>query len=311
MYAEQGSIKYHAPTCHVCQSKMAFKQKEVNGVIIPCWECASRKPREHNTSVSMLSDMNTKYFRFLATTQLATFTKMLIYYMDPSPSIKAAALFCGIGLQLGYKWGLKIRELFGASRKFFHIELGDNGATLEMDGTHVQKKWKYHAMRMPKNWNSGHIWFRVIERDWTYKGRHRRLTCMVKSESVAECLPFIIANCRAGSNLMADGCGFGKSRRLNKLFKVGQCNHKQKLYVKPGTEHMNSHRKIHDNTVESSFQYDKILKSKSFGYGHRNVSNLMLTWMWESDWRNNWTSMETTDCVQTFFEHVGLIYSCN
>ena len=163
------------------------------------------------------------------------------------------------------------------------------------------------AMSMPHNWNQI-IWFRVIERDWTQKDRHRRLTIMVNSESVKECLEFMEANCTHGSKLMADGCGFGRSTKLRKLFKVQQCNHKRNEYVKPGTEHMDSHNKVHDNTVESSFQYDKILRSKSYGFGHRNVSHLMNGWLWESDWRNNWTSMEVSDCVQTFVEHLGLIY---
>ena len=100
---------------------MKFIQfKDKNGVIIPRWECASRKPHPHDHTVSILDDINTIYFRFLqGPRQLPVFTKFLIYYLDPSPSIKAAANFCGISTKLGYKWGLKIRELFGKSREFF------------------------------------------------------------------------------------------------------------------------------------------------------------------------------------------------
>eukprot|EP01083_Nonionella_stella_P111243 326221_1 len=137
-----------------------------------------------------------------------------------------------------------------------------------MDGTYIGKRWKYHKLSMPHQWGQT-VWFRAIERDWTPKGRHRRLTWLVKAESIECCLPLLKEHCKIGAKLMADGCGFGRSTKLRELFIVDQCNHKRNEYVKPGTESFDSHNKVHDNTAESSFQYDKILKAKSYGHGQR------------------------------------------
>lgn len=176
-----------------------------------------------------------------------------------------------------------------------------------MDGSYFGKKWKYHKGPIPKQYQKI-VWFRIIERDWTIKGRHRRYTFVVEAESVKCCLHLLIKHVKHGSLLMADGMGFGKNKILRKVFKVDQCNHSKGQYVKLGTEDFNSHTKVHDQTCEASFQYDKLFNSSRYGIGHRcNNIELMKTWMWESDWRNNHTSMRNLDVVQTFVEQIGCI----
>lgn len=177
-----------------------------------------------------------------------------------------------------------------------------------MDGTYWGRVWKYHKGPIPKEYHRL-IWFRIIERDWTPKGRHRRYTFVVPSESTASCLDLLIKYAKHGSLLMADGMGFGHNTELRTYFIVDQCCHVLGQYVKLGTEHFDSHTKVHDQTCEASFQYDKLLNKSRYGIGHRcNNQQSLISWMWESDWRNNHTSMETLDVIQTFVEQIGSVY---
>ena len=309
MFAETGGINFSAPICEECGNDMLWtKHKGKEGNITPGWQC--QKGGKHKTKAWW---WNSPFFQFLKhgsfAKKLGTFVQFLVFYFNPSTTIKASAEFGGLKGPTGYKWGLIIRKLCGKSRIFFKIKLGDNGSVIEFDGTYMGRKWKYHRGKVPEKWNET-CWFRMIERQWTSKGRHRRLTFMVKREKAKYCVPSLEEHCVHGSQLMADGCTFGKNQELNEIFKVDQCVHAHGEYVKIGTEHMDAHHKVHDNTAEASFQYDKMVKIRSFGMGQRCVSNVMMkTWLWESDWRNNFTTMETTDCVQTFFEHVALLYS--
>ena len=313
MYAEGGAISWQAPKCDFCGCDMKWRiRTKKDGTIYPFWQCEiSRGAGKHNHTKQWW--WKAPFFSFLKhgtyARGLGSFVEFLVYYFNPSTTIKAASEFMKLSSVTAYSWGLRIRQLCGATRKLFVIILGDNGSVIEFDGTYIGAKWKYHTGRIPNKWNNT-CWFRMIERQWTSKGRHRRLTFMVKQESAACCGPLLHKYCRHGSQLMADGCAFGTNKKLNEVFKVDQCVHSRGEYVAPGTEHFDAHHKVHDNTAESSFQYDKMLKIRSFGVGQRCISNYMMkTWLWESDWRNNWTTMETTDCVQTFFEHVALVYS--
>ena len=214
MYANHGSIRYYAPKCPECSRKMKFvensQEKDFIGKktqYIPHFKCSGHG---HTKQASMVKECST-YFRFLkGPRQLIKFFKFCTYYFDTSSSIKDASFHAEISCKTGYKWALKIRDLFTKKRENDNIQLGDNGSTLEMDGTHIEQDWKYKAGAIPKDYH-GTIWFRVIERDWTEFGRHRRLTKLVRSESIKNCLEFMKENCKKGSRLMADGCGFGAS----------------------------------------------------------------------------------------------------
>ncbi len=79
------------------------------------------------------------------------------------------------------------------------------------------------------------------------------------------------------------------------------------MMVKIGTEHLDAHGKVHDNTDEVSFQREKLLCASRYGLGGLNPY-LARTWLWESDWRNNRTDMSTIDFIQTLVQDVCKVY---
>ncbi len=321
MYCEEGAINSVAPDCpygSLCSKggKMVFDTNDLD------WHCYGShhignagKTTQHEAHTEMLK--HSKFFGSkeyginIAKTQIGAFTKFLVYYCDDVTSVKSAWDFCrgqtGIkSKSKGYIWAVKFRSFCGEIRKAISLNLGSTGSTVEIDNTFYKHIWKYHKMSMPHSWHDK-SWLRIIERDYTLKGRHRRRTFIVGQESTKQCLDLIAASCAKHRKikLMADGCSYGNSKEMQEMrehFIVQQCNHQNSMFVQPGTEYLDAHNKVHDNTTEASFQRDK-LKHKSM-YGLTSNIELARGWLWESDFRNNYTDMSTMDTVQQFVQFV-------
>eukprot|EP01084_Bolivina_argentea_P127071 224805_1 len=106
---------------------------------------------------------------------------------------------------------------------------------------------------------------------------------------------------------MSDRCGLATSNFVKAHYQPNTVAHSDAEYVIRFAWH-DEHTLITSNTIESSFQRDEILKVSRYGVGHRIVSNLQGTWFDLGDWQNNYTSMQAPDMVQTFIEHLGIVY---
>eukprot|EP01084_Bolivina_argentea_P090326 162807_1 len=321
MYCDNGAINSVAPKCkyHDMNCNKKYMTFDVDALEWHCYGYHVEYNQETNKFVKVQHKdkmhllAGSEFFQFLKPRQIGIFTKFFIYFIDNYTSVKSAMELCGgiKSLTTAYKWALVARNFFGVARKRIVRKLGSNGSSLEMDGTHFGQKWKYFKMRMPLFWHS-RMWWRVGERNWTPKERHRRFTFIVGAESVEQCLELTVACCAKNRELLmfGDGCGFGDSNAIKLLyehFEVSQCSHDDDMMVKIGTEHLDAHHKSHENTMEASFQRDKLNCSSHYGLGGLDVHRAQ-SWMWESDWRNNETDMSTVDCVQTFVQQVCQIY---
>ena len=156
--------------------------------------------------------------------------------------------------------------------------------------------------------------FRIIERDYNKKGYHNQVTRMTKSENAEDCLPIIRQVVPyIGAKFMLDGCGLGKSIKLNLLYKVDQCNHSKALYLKPNSYLEDVNNKVHNHYVENS--YKKIRKKITNSYGIKanntqtssNKANLE-KYIIESDWIANYTNKTPSDCLLTCLIHASELY---
>ena len=166
--------------------------------------------------------------------------------------------------------------------------------------------------RRPRNWKKNCI-FRIVERDFTKKGRHKQISYITKSENVNECHPILKRHVKKGAFIMLDGCGIGTSAVLNKRYRIDQCNHKDQMYVKPNTYLEDAHYKVHNNTSENTFK--DLRKKIMLRYGLKNWkndgSNNAALWEYviEDDWLNNYTNKKPNDCVLTFLDHLYIYYT--
>lgn len=242
------------------------------------------------------------------------FTKFCLLYFDTWSTIKTIDSQSEMCYNTAKKWATTIRVIIGQVRNRFPITLADKGSVIEMDATYYGKEWKHGKKgKQPVGYKT-RIWFRMIERDWTPKGRHRRLSFIVRAESMNECVPLMEKHISAHRQVkvFADGCAFGKCKKLDDMkdrFDVEQCSHSDEMWTKFGTKHLDAHNKVHDNTAEASFQYDKLLHKSHYGLDKHNLDTSR-THLNISDWRNNYTDMTSIDSMFTFVNQCCQIYPC-
>ena len=244
--------------------------------------------------------------------QLSKFTAFCLCYLNPWSTIKSDVDKLDISYKLGLRWGSCLRDIFCDVHTKIPVTLGDNDSVLEIDGTYFGKDWKHGKKgTCPKGYRTK-MWFRIIERNFTDKLRHRRRTFIVREESDAECIPLMLKHITTDRKvtIFADGCAFGDSKKMRShsdRFHIDQCSHTDEMWVKHGTEYKDAHDKVHDNTCESSFQYDKLLSKSHFGLDKRNMA-LSFAWLSESDWRNNYTDMTPIDSLFTLIKQCTMLY---
>jgi len=163
--------------------------------------------------------------------------------------------------------------------------------------------------RKPTNWRKNCL-FRIVERFWTEKGRHKQITYITRSENEEECLAILRKHVLdKKARILLDGCGVGRSIQIRSEYpNIDQCNHKRGLYVKPSSSLEDFASKVHDNTVENSFRhFRKQIRDKYGIKGYKGGDNRDNLWnyIYETDWINNYTSNEARDLMKTFVEHMG------
>ena len=123
------------------------------------WECKARINgfQHDSTHAALKTEKESPFLHFLTVKQLGKFIRFSVYYFDSSTYVQTASQYVGIGLDLGYQWGLRIRQSFGKIKNYFKIKLGDNGSTLEMDATYYGKNWKYRHSKKPQNYGKTNV----------------------------------------------------------------------------------------------------------------------------------------------------------
>eukprot|EP01084_Bolivina_argentea_P098894 177780_1 len=198
MYACGGSISYYAP---VCNDKNCDKRMKWNDTLFK-WQCrgTNKLGRDHFSSHVLFANEEDApfFYGIVRVKDLGKFVKFSLYLHDGSTTIQQASRYCGINRQKAYEWALKIRLATGEFKTFFDIKLGDKGSTLEMDGKYFGQEHKNRQMAKPKGYRKKGVCWRVMERDFTVKGRKRRLSFLVESENVNECGELLITHCPYG-----------------------------------------------------------------------------------------------------------------
>ena len=158
--------------------------------------------------------------------------------------------------------------------------------------------------------------FKTVERDRTYKGYHLQVSEVVKTENLEECWPILLRHVpRTGTLLMLDGCGIGNALLITDKYNVDQCNHKDNLYVKPGSELEDVNFKVTNNLSENlhkEFRKDMTVGFgiKAYGSSSTNISNL-IRYCNRSDWIHNFTNKEPSDCLHQFVTHLSKFWGCS
>lgn len=296
VYAGPVWINPLAPECTSCKQKMEFSYGTESiraKSSFAEWKCGRCKTTKHISSC--LKKKPSETFEKAVSQSPSKLIRFILNYFNPGPApIKSKVRSVGLVQKKIYDWAAEIRKLCGIMIKQTVILLGDNGSTVEFDGTYFKR--------------TGRVWFRMIERDRTTKNQHRMRTFPVKAESAAQCLPLILKFVEEGTALMADGCGFGRNKQLNEIYPVRQCNHSLKIWsiTEPGHDTVHGKIKINDNLVENSFGPCKIQTKVSHGLWNKNSNPEKVNqWASQYDWENNYTSHEQMDMAQTFLEMVG------
>ena len=153
----------------------------------------------------------------------------------------------------------------------------------------------------------------MVERDFTSKGTHLQVSYITKSENVEECFPILKRLVKKGAYIMLDGCGIGRSTKLQNYFNIDQCNHKEQMFVKPNTYLEDAHYRVHNSTSENTFK--KLRQAILNKYGLKNIANdktnkqALWNYVIEDDWLNNYTNKSPEDIVLTFFDHLYIYYT--
>eukprot|EP01084_Bolivina_argentea_P307981 532422_1 len=319
MYIGNGAINSYA---HLCpHTSCTIGEMKLNLDTLQ-WTCRGRhkvldhetniiKTVPHKTTIPLFRN-SSMFEGFIKPNQLANWTALVFLYLDPWTAVKQMPdKLIGLTTSIAYKWGAKLRWSILQIRKRIPIKLGDNGSSIEIDNSFLNGEWKYKKMSMPHNWHV-RSWNRIIERFFTEKGRHRRLTFLVGVESIDHCLPLLLANVARNRSipLYADGSkmceGIANRVPVTDLV-VSQCEHSSSHMVKLGTEHLDAHGKAHDNHAETSFQRDKLVTKSRYGLGGVEI-DLAESWIGESDWAENYTNMTTIDKGKTYIEQICEIF---
>lgn len=230
--------------------------------------------------------------------------KFIITYFTGEKQTHIIAEKLGMNKAKVSKWTLHLRKIIGRINYHNQFVIGDNGSPAEFDGTHIGGTWKYYTGRVPDNWHKT-IWFRIIERFITAKGRHRQITFVVSAESVKNCVPYLMKFIKKGTKLFADGCSFGKYPELQKVFEIAQVNHSLRIFS-IRTKDMIALEIKHDNIVERSWVDSKTLKRIMFGISrHNKDKESWYSYAWEDDFIANFTTRKGKDVTQTFLEMTG------
>jgi len=232
-------------------------------------------------------------------------------YSDASESCISEK--AGVHQRTTFRWRQNLFWLFKKVREEDVIQLGNTGSPIEFDGAYYAPKWNQAKnQRKPTNWKKNCL-FRVIERFWTAKGRHKQVSYVTQSENEVECLEILRRHVPdKNTRIMLDGCGVGRSIKLRSEYpRIKQCNHKRGNYVKPSSLLEDFASKVHDNTAENSFLHFRRTIRKKFGFhagkGAEKGDNKQKLWnyIYETDWINNYTSNEVRDYMKTFVEHIS------
>lgn len=315
MFVGNGCINKFAPKCpyyHVCNRKiMKFDTRNLK------WVCRGyHHEKDIDDKIKRVQHNHTKplfygapFFKFIDPGQIAEYTKFAILYFDGWSTIKTVCAQTKECYRVVRFWGEQTRRAIYDINTRMSFKLGESGSVLEMDATFYNKEWKWKKGPIPRGYH-GRCWFRIVERDFTPKYRHRRKTFIVRSESGPNCIPLILRHTSALQRkvtIYADGCSFGSSKTVLDLsdhIYIDQCCHKDEMWVKWGTQHEDAHGSVSDQTTEASFQSDKLLHKSHYGLGC-DIEQSQL-WISESDWKNNFTNMSALDCIKTFIEQCSM-----
>jgi len=227
----------------------------------------------------------------------------MFYRFEYNSEIKTSE-YVGVSRMTTSEYKQRLIDLFAWIRVKEHIICGGENNPIEFDGLYYKPKYKPQAGARKSKLYRKNCLFRLIERAFTKKGRHKQISYVVREESVNDCLDII---CRhvpdTKTPIMLDGCGIGRSTALNSIYEnVQQCSHKRRQYVKPCSEMEDWASKVHDATAENSFKkfradvtrYYGISLRKKYSDNHRALWN----YIYESDFINNYTNNDARDYVQ-------------
>jgi len=176
--------------CRFCKKAMKWRKPTVNEP--GSWFCKTYKdaPKDHPSEHGLSITQNSPFFdsapEQVYNTNLGLFFRFLYTRFDVNE--KHATSVCGIDTKTGWRWRRNALHLFEEVRKQDLILLAETGSPIEFDGAYYAPKWNPSKhQRKPTNWKKNCL-FRIVERYWTTKGRHKQITYITESENEKECL---------------------------------------------------------------------------------------------------------------------------
>ena len=160
-------------------------------------------------------------------------------------------------------------------------------------------------MQFEKHWI-----YRLLELEYTAKGKHQRRSQCSGLESIANYGNFIKDTIESGSDLFLDGCGLSRSKVLTSFLRVGFAVHDKNIYVRKDTKNNNRLQRKGDNLAEHSFNEDAENKHIRKGCGPRcsGLENRQL-WQYWMDWKHSCTDCSASDIVKTMMLHISVLWN--